>query len=85
MAADLDPVGVRPTPVGAVDDRGREPEHALGDLVEDLVFARRRGGQRPVIRSGRAHLHRRFELVEFVVGVLAVCGHVGLPSVKIDE
>ncbi len=96
MSADLDAVAVGPPAVGAVDDRGGEPEHALGDLVEDLVLSRRRGGQRPVVRAGRADLHRRLELVEFVgvalVGarrvhgaLLVVRGHGRVPFEKGDQ
>ena len=36
MPADLDPVAGVAVVVGRVDDPGREPEHALLDLEQDL-------------------------------------------------
>jgi hypothetical protein len=63
MTADLDPVRVDSAAVGAVDDRGRQPQHALGDLVEDLIITRGRGPQRTVVRPGRADLQGGLELV----------------------
>src|ERR1035437_1053275 len=34
MAADLEPAGIGPDPVGVVDDRGGQPEHLALDLAQ---------------------------------------------------
>jgi len=34
MTADLQPRGVRPDPIGVIDDRRRQPQHALLDLAQ---------------------------------------------------
>ena len=83
MAADLDPVRVRPPPIGAIDDRRRQPQHPLGDLIEDLLVAGGRGPQRTVVRPRRADLQGRLELV--AVRVLCRRFLCGRHRQKIEE